>query len=112
MIRLKEGANGVELHGMTEQAHWGMRQVDEVWKEFGYQECWVTSVTDGIHGRKSLHPHGRAWDVRPPLDPEENWSANIEILDRCIEVLYGFDCLLHGEPIHYHFEWDPRSPPR
>ncbi len=112
MIRLKKG---VRLHGLTVQALWGMDRVDEVWQEFGFKECLISSIGEGTHSKKSLHYHGRAFDVScSPLDPTDGIDLDTlaQMKNRLREALPDFDVLLHGEVLHFHVEWDPKGPPR
>ena len=107
MIRLKEG---VKLHGLTPQALFGMMVVDQVFRDHNLQQAlWITSVAEGRHSSKSLHYHGRAFDVRlPTIEPFERAEA---MLADCCQYL-GPDFDVVAESNHWHIEWDPKGPPR
>jgi hypothetical protein len=99
MIRLKDG---VRLHGLTTQALLGIVILRDVF-ENDEEPFTITSVSDGKHGRKSLHQHGRAFDIRihDLEDPQDT-----AIL--CAFALGDeWDVILESD--HIHVEWDPKG---
>ncbi len=109
MISFKEG---VKLHGLTPQAVLGILVVMDVFRSYNRSPT-ITSVAEGEHSPKSLHYLGRAFDVRlpatdgPPIDAEEE-----ECLFRDCRGSLDGDWDAVREKTHWHFEWDPKGPPR
>ena len=109
MLRLKEG---VKLHGLTPQALFGILVVMDVFRSYNRSPV-ITSLSEGEHSAKSLHYVGRAFDVRlpstegPPIDTEEEGC-----LFRDCRGCLGADWDSVKERTHWHFEWDPKGPPR
>jgi len=100
MIYLKDG---VRLHGLTPQAVLGIQIVASCFDKHQHNLV-VTSVSEGKHMPKSLHYHGRAFDVRRPGGDEHNLAED------CDKALGGdWDFLIQKD--HWHFEWDPRGKP-
>lgn len=104
MIKLK---HGVSLFGLSPQAALGMYIVDGAFTWYGEEVCTITSVSDFVVGRvaKSLHPHGRAFDVRLPV-------RSMGDIEKIVAMCRGdlgpqFDVVLKED--HIHFEWDPKS---
>lgn len=92
----------------------GVRQ--EIWYALGVCQCAflmlvnkpfiVTSLKDGHHGPTSLHPSGKAADIRTRHLNEVQIEHVYLFLKRQLSAL-GFDVVLESE--HIHIEYDPQS---
>jgi hypothetical protein len=102
MIKLKKG---VDLHILSPQAVLGMSIVDGVYGEFLEKECWITSVADGKHSRKSLHRLGMAFDVRLPSGVVSMYKTVVSAAKEALGE--DFDVVLEED--HIHVEWDPKG---
>lgn len=80
--------------------------------------CTITSCNDSKHGAGSLHPYGRAFDVRTKnieaLTGSSNATARKQDIVRICREQLGpqFDVVLEdlgGENEHMHVEWDPKT---
>lgn len=93
----------------------------EIYRHFG-TEAVITSANDGTHGGGSLHPFGRAFDLRLPsrcLAGEIAWDGTSSLFDHIVageirERLRdrGFDVVLELHQTnpslwHIHVEHDP-----
>ncbi len=68
--------------------------------------CVITSGREGQHGPNSLHPFGKALDLRTnTLIP-----AVVPYIFRDLKLALGeqYDVVL--EPTHVHMEYDPKTP--
>jgi len=101
-LRLKPG---VRLLGLQPQAVLGIMVARTVYAAFGIPELVVTSVTDGKHGRGSLHYKGLAFDLRTRnVDPDIIPSLVAALKDA---LGSEFDVVFEGD--HIHVEWDPKE---
>lgn len=93
---------GVRLDGIAPEMAVGLFACALVYARFE-AECVVTSVTDGHHGRGSLHHCGRAVDLRIKNVPSGKWGR----LREAVAVALGssFDVVLELD--HLHVEFDP-----
>jgi hypothetical protein len=68
------------------------------------EEFFITSGIEGNHSDGSLHPFGYAIDFKPPKTNKD------KIHKELIKAFSGepYDIVLHGKPIHYHLEFDPK----
>ena len=82
---------------LTQEAAEGLRKLEKVFKHV--EDIYVTSVREGTHGIGSLHPSGRAFDIRHPK----------EISIHEIRSALGKDWDVIEEPSHLHLEFDPKD---
>jgi hypothetical protein len=99
----------VRFDKLSTQVLLGLYIVHKVYEEHN-QVCTITSVTDGKHGPRSLHPSGNAVDIRSKsIIPS---SEKRRILDICKYRLgKNYDMILEceGKPNeHFHLEFDPK----
>ncbi|GAG09655.1 unnamed protein product [marine sediment metagenome] len=99
MIKLKES---VKLHCLTPQALMGMMVLRDVFAKES-EPFTITSVSDSNHGRKSLHQHGRAFDVRTYN------VMNATLMSTRSAAALGRDWDVVLESDHIHVEWDPKG---
>lgn len=103
MLRLKKG---VIVNERTLPEMWlAAFVVDKVLRNnYGVLFTTITSAIDGVHGKKSLHPKGAAFDFRTndwPKGKEEQITTEIrKALGPQYDVVLEID--------HLHVEWDPR----
>ena len=100
---------GVRMVGLQPQCVLGMMIVKEVYFSRGL-DCVITSVTEGVHSRASIHYTGGAFDVRTrhvPVDDMKDLSKDIKNA-----IGDDFDVVLHMEPenLHIHVEYQPKKP--
>lgn len=80
----------------------------EVFRDHG-MEFYITSITDGVHGPRSLHRQGLAIDV----DFQQNKypaHAGEWLAEDCRAALGpDYDVVFEGD--HLHYEYDPKSQP-
>jgi len=96
--------HGVSLVGLHPQMYYALGVVRAVWMAWGRGELVVTSTLGGEHCLRSLHPDGRAVDIRTRDFPAEMAAA---MAYRCKNLLsyLGFDVVLELD--HLHIEYDP-----
>lgn len=100
MIRVKKG---VDLSGLRPEILLAIVVADSVYARHG-EECVVTSVREGTHGRGSLHFVGLAVDFRTKrIDPDKVRSIAEEIGSR---LGAQYDVVL--KPNHIHVEFQPK----
>ena len=104
---------GVKLCGLTPQAALGAMVAYSGWHEVlrDDQPFVLTSVTDGLHGKASLHYQGNAFDIRI-VDPAGKWAlstgAQQQVVGEMRRRLSGeFDVILESN--HIHIEWQPKA---
>jgi len=106
-IRIKQGA---VIQGLHIEMHRVLKLVPKVWAEFGYLP-WaaVTSGLDGEHGWDSLHPFGRAVDLRTWKNDagEQIDLPTKQKMARRLQTLLGTDYDVVVEGDHIHVEYDP-----
>jgi len=97
--------HGVSLDGLQPQMYYALGVVRAVWMAWGRRDPVVTCTIGGEHCPRSLHPNGRAVDIRTRDLPAEMAAA---MAYRCKNLLsyLGFDVVL--EVNHLHIEYDPR----
>lgn len=93
----------VRLLGMRPEMVLAAGIVDGVFMLYAQQDACITSVTDGVHQRKSLHAKGYAMDFRTRGLSETQKPL---IANECSNYLGPeFDVVLETD--HLHVEWDP-----
>lgn len=106
MIRTKVG---VSLDSVDRLVFSAIATADTVLHWVGVDECWITSVNDGVHMDGSRHGLGLAFDMRSHDLTER---AKRDVLDDLSRQLGGdWDVVLEyvGEANeHFHAEYDPR----
>lgn len=104
MLRFASGK--VSPHGVQAEIVLALMLIEPVFGQLG-QDCVITSLTDGVHARQSLHDDGFAVDLRSKhLAREEKtvlWEAMRERLPPYYEV-YLED--VGGPNEHFHIEYD------
>lgn len=111
MIRLKDG---VQPNGLAPQINFAMQVAEGVYRQFGTDEVWVTSLGEQAphSGRlsASLHWIGHAIDFRTHnlpsgVDP----NAVARKLSRCLGKDYDVLLRKEGAPgEHIHCEYEPK----
>lgn len=100
MIQLKYG---VDLLGLKPEAVIAVICAASVLREHGYATV-VTSVSDGTHGRASLHYAGLAIDLRTSHIPEDDRGTMSSLIADALGA--QFDVVL--EETHIHIEFQPK----
>ena len=82
----------------------------EVYLQFAKQgfDCWITSATDGVHKRDSLHKRGLAIDFRTKHVPRNKMQKIHGAIKQHLSPQY--DVLwedVNGVNEHLHVEYDP-----
>lgn len=102
MISIKPG---VSLVGIKPELCVAMMVAASVYQKYGF-DFTVTSVTEGKHGRGSLHYPGLAFDSRMRNVPDH--SQRLAIRDAIRDALGPqFDVVLEATP-HLHIEFQPK----
>jgi predicted Rdx family selenoprotein len=96
---------GVKLGNVSPQIVLAILVAQEVYSRFDYDFV-VTSITEGVHGKDSLHYSGNAVDLRT-----KNAGIGLvqaEMIAKSIreQLTPDFDVVV--EPDHIHLEWDPK----
>jgi hypothetical protein len=101
--------------GICEELIYALDVADKLHKDITGVEMTVTSLRDGQHNPGSLHPIGRAADLRTKDMDEEHRK---KWYDGCKTALYhlGFDVIWEGckgatpatTAAHMHLEFDPK----
>lgn len=99
MLKLKPG---VRLGGMRPELVPALIAAAEVFPDFI-----VTSVTDGVHGERSFHYSGLAFDARTRDLSAGEAEAITERLRDALSACY--DVVLESD--HLHVEYDPKPRP-
>lgn len=104
-MRLKPG---VKFGGVCPEIVLALQIAETVYADAGLRLT-VTSICEGKHGVRSLHPKGRAADLRTIDVP----PARRETLREMLAAALGddFDVVLELEPPHIHLEYDPEARP-
>lgn len=114
MIVLKDAA--VKHEGLTPEMYFALGVAATLKRSLFGRDCVVTSLLDGTHNTDSLHPLGRAGDLRTlDLTPTERvtWFNALGAALRPI----GFDVVWEGgvgatpetTGAHIHLEYDPKG---
>ena len=99
-MKFKEG---VKLNGSQPEIALALIVCDGVYKAYG-QNMVVTSVTDGVHSRGSLHYVGFAFDLRT-RDTHSQDLVRIH-KDLLSSLTEEFDVVLEKD--HFHVEFQPK----
>lgn len=95
---------GVSLLGLQPQMIIAVIAANDIWAGLD-QELVITSCTDGVHRKGSLHYKGLALDLRTrdfsDADKEKAFAELAEALGQ------AYDTVL--ESTHIHVEWDPET---
>lgn len=114
MIVLKDAI--VKYDGLAPEMYFALGVASALKRQMFGEDCVVTSLLDGTHNPGSLHPLGRAADLRTldliPRDRESWFAALCAALARM-----GFDVVWEGgvgaTPLttgaHIHIEYDPKG---
>lgn len=104
--------DGVELNNLKPELVLAITIAHSVWTQatfFNKPAFVVTSISEGTHGKKSLHRYGFAFDLRS--NNIEQPAQKQEFLDVLKDSLgKDFDCILEGigeDWEHFHIEYDP-----
>lgn len=103
MIRL---LTTVDPAGMQPQINLAIQVAEPIWKKYGADTLWITSLNDGTHKIGSLHYKGLAVDLRVKNLPPTLWSQTVAELQAALGFKY--DVLLEMDPPHCHVEYDPK----
>ena len=108
-MRLKPG---VSLRSLCPQIVLALLVAESLWRGLG-TELVVTSVSDGLHRRGSLHYAGAAADLRTHNLPHAVKESTRDRLWQALGSSEAWDVILEavGTPNeHIHLEWQPKSP--
>ena len=102
-LKFKEG---VTLRGLKAETLLAMQVATDVVKEQEGKDCIITSITDGVHSKGSVHKDGYAFDMRAHhLSNPSKVAAALKA-----RLTSGYDVLLEsiGKPnMHIHVELSP-----
>ena len=102
--------DGVRIRGICPELVLGLMVVRDVFTEYE-AACIITSCVDGRHSETSLHPAGRAVDLRS----KHLGDDKISLRNACKARLgsFGdFDFILEGLNTpneHFHMEYQPKT---
>ena len=106
---MKRKSKSVSLDGLHLAMRLVLKLVDEIWDDYG-QEAVITAGTEVfdtegnlIHSSGSLHPFGRALDIRTNYFSEEDKIRVAQDLED--ELGSDYDVVLHKS--HLHVEYQP-----
>jgi hypothetical protein len=107
-VNFKEG---VRLRGVRTEIVFAMLIADEVHREVtGGVAITITSVTDGVHGERSFHHNGAAFDGRTKeLTPEQRTTFLTKLRERLSQLPGVYQMIFEdagGENEHVHVEHD------
>lgn len=92
---------GVRAAGIRPEIALALHVADGIWQAQG-QDLVVTSLTEGLHSRTSLHYFGAAADFRI-------WNIDAERARRELADALGEDYDVVLEQDHIHCEFQPKS---
>jgi hypothetical protein len=112
MFTLKNGATS---DGVAREIWYAIGVAQEVYAAFG-ATLTVTSLTDGKHNCGSLHPTGKAVDLRVLNLTEQERQQAFDSIKKILDPL-GFDVCWEGgvgatpatTGAHIHVEFDPKQ---
>lgn len=104
MFWLHPGAG--DLRDLTNETQEVLRQVEKFYATCGF-ELFVTHMKGGMHMDGSLHPIGRAFDIKYP--PGKAMKEFKRRLISYIRMLYGKDVDIVFHAFHIHIEYDPKK---
>lgn len=102
----------VSIWGIKPPLVLALNTIDNIVRGFpGLPELEITHVTDGVHGKGSLHPSGLAADIHC-----RSWGPMVQKVLAKIKTSLGphFDVILEDAQdlkgnIHIHVEYDPKT---
>lgn len=97
---------GVILAGLDIRMRPVLIHAGRIWKLFG-QECVITSGLEGEHSDGSLHPYGRAVDLRTRYFNDAQTAEAAKKLAKALGD--NFDVIT--TKTHIHVEYDPKIDP-
>jgi len=103
MKRLKEG---VSVSGLRPEILLAWDIADQVYEDYGVDECWLTSGQDSRHKWGSLHFVGLAIDLRTRNIPDNTLKGSITIMTRK-HLGKQYDVVLESD--HLHIEFQPKN---
>ena len=103
MLRFKQGPKGARLAGLRPEMIPVMQIATECYGGF---DCWVTSGTEGKHGKSSRHFVGLALDFRTSAAGIEIKDAERIAADMRARLTDEFDVVVESD--HIHVEYDPK----
>jgi len=95
---------GVKIAGVRPETVLAMNIADAVVREKTGTEMVVTSITDGVHGKGSLHYVGQAFDIRTRDFSKTTIAALVLLLREHLGENY--DVVI--ESTHVHIEFQPK----
>lgn len=96
--------NGVVLTGIKPEMAIAACIVDQVYSQYGMQDCVITSGLDGTHKKGSKHYTGEALDFRT-----NNMPGNIAVkITDIAQQRLGSNYDIIFETNHIHCEFDPK----
>lgn len=109
MISIKDG---VSISGMRPEIGVAIQIVDQCLKEAArsdHFETVITSCTDGVHGRGSLHYVGLGVDFRSKTLAPGQKTAAVRKAKKRLGKEFDFILESEGEPEeHFHLEFQPK----
>lgn len=103
MIYLK--SEKVNLNNVHHAIFYAIAKAHEVYTDLGVYDLVITSARDSKHGDNSLHPDGKAIDIKTKTLPEEHRQKSADMIQ---EILGDdFDVVFEGD--HTHIEFDPKN---
>lgn len=100
-MKFKEGIN---TSGVRPELVLALIVADGVYRDVG-KGLVVTSVSDGVHSRASLHYSGQAADLR--IRNLTNPEHVVERLKEALGFNPDYDVVLESD--HIHLEWQPKG---
>jgi hypothetical protein len=101
MLSIKKG---VKLTGIKPEIVIADIIMDQVYTQYGIQECEVTSGVDGVHMKGSKHYTGEAHDYKTKHMPDNIAVLITEVAQKRLGENY--DVIF--ETNHIHCEFDPK----
>lgn len=95
------------VEGIAPQAAYAIGIAQLCYHEYGATLV-VTSVRDGKHGERSLHPSGLAFDCRTRNLSPHTVSGIVQDMKFHLDPL-GYDVVLEHDPPHIHVEYDKKG---
>lgn len=101
-MKLKHGIN---LFGLQEVMRPVLIAAETIWMDHGQSDgVTVTSTVEGVHSARSLHPFGKAVDLRVRYFPPDEVDDVAD--DLRIALGKAYDVINFGS--HIHVEYDPK----
>lgn len=98
---------GVSVKGISNEMLLAVMVVNDVLRTHG-NSCAITSVSEGVHSKGSLHYKGQAVDFRLAMKGtpvEQKYNAGLVMLMRD-RLTDDYDVVLEKD--HIHIEFDPK----